>query len=231
MSPFDFGSPLPSESPESALAWQGFTFAYGSILYSWCTALDVPTGGDHFRWLCRHVADALNAPEAAAPDQASDSLVTFEHPPLTLTRADGEALMYGLFYTVIAKPSHYDADQAMAVVLLHSALEHFVQQRGGSPRESLVPSLTRLTSTPPRLPPIAMVRLPDLATPLVVDEFDAVRHLVVHSQGVVDERFLARLRDSGRYVLGEAFPLTTVRVWRYFDHVLRTAALLRRCTA
>src|SRR5690606_331951 len=154
--------------------------------------------------------------------------ITLAHPPLTLDRSDVIALIQRLGH-IWHGPTHFDPDAASAVILLHSALERYLEARGGTTRKDLLHGLQPLIERTPVLARYDATPLPGLDTLIVVDEFDAVRHLLVHSGGIVDDRFVARLRTGGKYAIGEPFPLLRPRLWQYFDHVYRIAVHLRRC--
>ncbi len=226
----DFPTPLPNESPAGANAWQEFAVTYGTILYTWCAGIDRETGGDYLGWLLDQISESL-ASMAQLDEQGDEpNRVTLAHPPLTLDRSDVGALMHRLGYNWHG-PTHYDPDAASAVILLHSTLERYLEAHGGTTKRGLLHGLLPLIQRAPVLAPYDSTPLPGLDTPLVVDEFDAVRHLLVHSGGIVDDRFVARLRTGGKYALGEPFPLSRPRIWQYFDHVHRVAVHLRRCAA
>ena len=115
----------------------------------------------------------------------------------------------------------YQASLGLVTVALHSALESFAQGHGVLQSRLPLPEAISEWLTKQR----GLLDLEGHVSDRLV-ECDAVRHVYVHNRGVVDAKYINRVKNN-RFVPGERRRLTLEIVKGYADAIWKAAARIR----
>lgn len=138
-----------------------------------------------------------------------------------MAEEDAQALFTALFPHGIGESDPARTGRAFVVIGMHSALEVYAEAVGVVARKGL-PQGVRVF-----LEGRGIGELLDSRTYDLLAEFDAVRHLIVHRDGVVDERYVRAVAEA-KHLVGERRVVSTDDVHRFGAAARRVALLLRR---
>lgn len=169
----------------------------------------------------------LHSKQLALDDPDYDGAVPVQWPAgggVTFFDADVAQQMYDqLFPHGHAEADFLQASLGLITIGFHSALESYAKRLGLSDKPSLPEGIRSWLKT--RQPPS------DLAAGIADDlrDCDLTRHLFVHNRGIVDGRYVQRIREC-RFIEGERRHLDVAVVGRFAEAVWRSAVAIRTAT-